>query len=299
MPEPKRSPAPAFRNPYSEALDVIVGGVIIAGLFYEAIIFVASFFPRPEYPTVDIVLKVVRYGATIFFLGIFIWGAVRRFSQARKAARAREASKQVAAALNEMTDQSPGRNIAEISTEKVAESLKNTNIGAEQLTRLVDQRKQQLLIDDEYVLRELSTLIVDYLQPLPRNAKRLLNRFRVNLLIAHSRALFTSEPKVTTQQIGKWLVLMERWPQLGRSLSAVPAKMKTLEDQSNPAAPSEQGNSQSDPFMELVKTLAPPYFGDEDLRKFVHSKPSIWAVAQRLIHYGAHEPPPPPPGASY
>lgn len=230
---------------------------------------------------------VILVGLLVASLGGLVWGARSSFRAARQLVvainqeRARKASVRVAAELDKLKGETP---VAEISTQKVADSLKGTKVADDQLARLVEQRKQQLLIDDDYFREELQTLIVDYLQPLPRNAKRLLNRFRVNLLIAHSRGLLTSEPKVTAQQIGKWLVLIERWPQLGRSLSAVPEKMKVLEEQS-PAPPSVA--PLPDAFMQTVKLLAEPYFGDEDLRKFIHSAPPLAVVLPRLVHYGS------------
>jgi hypothetical protein len=136
----------------------------------------------------------------------------------------------------------------------------------------------------------------------PRNAKRLVNRFRINLLIANRRGLLTSEPKITPRQIGKWMVLLERWPQLGRSLSAVPEKMKIMEDDSilGPKAkvvkeePSSTAaavqDASEDQFMQTVRSLAEPYVGDEDLRNFIRSDPLLATVLQRLVHYGSNEP---------
>lgn len=135
-----------------------------------------------------------------------------------------------------------------------------------------------------------------------------MNRFRVNLLIANRRGLLTVEPKVTPRQIGKWMVLLERWPQFGRSLSAVPEKMRVLEDeavvepkpkivdpkakiveeQSSPTSSAVQSTTQ-DEFMQTAKSLAEPYVGDEDLRKFIRSDPLLATVLQRLVHYGSSE----------
>jgi hypothetical protein len=42
--------------------------------------------------------------------------------------------------------------------------------------------------------------------------------------------------------------------------------------------------------MESIKMLAPPYFGDEDLRTFIKSAPALAIIAQRLVHCKAAEP---------
>ena len=245
--------------------------------------------------------------------------------------RAINTNEKVAAAIGDITDKDPGKNISEITADDVAASLKGARVPKKALDQLVEQHKQQRLIDPGYFRKELGLLIVDYLQPLPRNVKRLWNRFSVNLLIADRRGLFTTEPKVTTQQLGKWLVLMERWPQLGRALSTVPDRMQELEEKSSaiaaqtpmaaaPPAPAKvvvppdpaagqaqpagasvphqtaSGNALQaveaaplDPFMESIRLLAPFYVGDEDLRKFIHSEPSIAGVTARLAHFGTDE----------
>jgi hypothetical protein len=188
--------------------------------------------------------------------------------------------------VDRIKEQSPGKNVAEISVEEVAASVKGTKVSQDALKRLVEQRKQHHLIDHHYFKEEVGQMIADYLQPLPRDAKRVLNRFRVNLLIAHSRQLLTTAPKVNTQQIGKWLVLDERWPQLSRSLCLHPEEMARLEEQSAPPARSARKPVNPDAFKELVKTLAPAYVDDDVLRTFVHSEPALAAILPRLVHYG-------------
>jgi len=263
----------------------------------------------------------VRLWTAIVVMALGLLGTViQLFEQARAIA----ASDQVANAIDQMKRTGPGRNLSDITASEVAATLKG-KVGEKAVNQLFDQHIQQALVDDDYFREELGKLIVTYLQPLPRNAKRLVNRFRVNLLIAHGRGLLTSDPKVTTEQLGKWLVLMERWPQLGRALSASPDKMKGLEKTSGslPAVPNGAGSANvssaadpqpsstttvpaqavsgsgvvsaaaapapTDPFTELLLVLAPFYVGDEDLRKFIHSDPPIALVVERLAHFGADE----------
>jgi hypothetical protein len=280
---PKRSALYALIATFATVGGLAAGSFTLIGLF-------ARFEALKDY---TYVIKGFQYGIAVMLMAFALRGALNAFRNTLAVAKARKANEEVAEVLDKIKDQIPGRNVTEISTQAVAASLKGANVNDDQLTRLVEQRKQQLLIDDEYFREELSSLIVDYLQPLPRNAKRLLNRFRVSLLVAHSRGLLTSDPRVNAQQIGKWLVLLERWPQLGRSLSAAPEKMATLEEQSrNPGAPKSTA-SETDPFMESIKILAAPYFGDEDLRTFIKSAPALAIVMPRLVHYGAAEVPPP------
>jgi hypothetical protein len=222
------------------------------------------------------VLQYVMFGvSTLGLLGLIL--ELRRVLRARKAQRA---SARVDEWLKTQSAE-PGKNVAEIEPHQVAAALPNTRVSEDQLIRLVEQRKQKMLIDDATFSRDVA-MIVDYLQPLPRNAKRVLNRFRVSLLIADRRGLFTEDPKVTKEQIGKWLVLGERWPQLRQSLSAAPERMARLEeDAPGRATPGD------DPFGDHIKVLAPFYAGDDDLRRFIQSPPALAGILPRLVHYGS------------
>jgi len=279
--EIKDKSASSTYGAYSEFLSGLFG-LFLIGLFVYAVgggLLAASFLKR--FPVIN---SILQWSALVIILGI---GTVRRYSTLRKRLQAMNAKEEVDAAFEKLQVQAPSQDVAEISTEKVAQSVKGTKVSIEQLTRLVQQRKQELLIDDDYFRDEISSLIVNYLQPLPRNAKRLLNRFRVTLLIANNRGLLTTEPRVSTQQIGKWLVLMERWPQLGRSLSVSPEKLRLLEELSSQQPSKTVTVSLADSFMESIKLLAPSYAGDEDLRKFLASQPMLATIVNRLTHYAS------------
>jgi hypothetical protein len=231
------------------------------------------------------VLTWVQYAGPALMLVGLTFGLIEEVRRAL----ARSATARVAVALDRIKDENPDMNVAEISAHTVAASVKAAGVSQEHLIRLAEQRKQHVLIDEESFRTEVAGLIVDYLQPLPRSVKRLLNRFRVTLVIADRRGLFDTEPTVTRQQIGKWLVLGERWPQLRLSLSAVPEMMKVLERAAGTPAPPPVAAGQvpaADRFVESMKSLAPAYVGDEDLRRFIHSAPALAVVLPRLVNFG-------------
>ena len=290
MPESKKASSPDTKNPVGEALAMALGAVFIAGLLYLILGGVRwiLLLPFDRNGTFASVLKWIQLVMALIMLGVGFSESILKFFRVRRAVQASEANQRVAAALNEIRQQRPQQNVSDISAADVAKSLTDAKVNQVQLERLVEQGKQQILID-EYFQKELGSLIVTFLQPLPRNAKRLVNRFKVNLLIAHNRGLLSSEPRVTAQQIGKWLVLMERWPQLGRSLSAAPEKMGMLETEADESVTSKPDGSDQDLFMESIKLLSPPYVNDEDLRKFIWSTPRLGQIAERLAHYGAGE----------
>jgi hypothetical protein len=284
MASPLRGNTPSLWKPFKELGYRILSVLFLSGAVYLSIGLLLGIEFLKSYGHA---ISVFRFWIVVVLMGLGGLGTVLQvFGQFR----AINTSEKVAAAIGDIKDKIPGKSISEITSEDVAASIKGAKVGKKTLDQLVEQHKQQLLIDDDYFREELGSLIVDYLQPLPRNVKRLLNRFRVNLLIAHGRGLFTTEPKVTTQQLGKWLVLMERWPQLGRALSAAPGRMRTLEETSEYPAPTQSRvGQQVDLFMNLVQILAPFYVGDEDLRKFIHSEPSLATVVARLAHFGTDE----------
>ena len=186
-----------------------------------------------------------------------------------------------------------------MSVDDLAKSMTGTGVSDDHLKRLVQQGVQKKLIDEDFE-DDMRKLIVLYLQPLPRNAKRVLNRFRVNKVIAANRRLLDTKPTVEVTHLGKWLVLGERWPQLARVLNAAPERIELLEKQAKssapppgaattiaaPAAGAGAPAAPIDPFMDSIRLLAPFYVGDEDLRIFINSEPRLSVVLPRLVYHG-------------
>lgn len=227
--------------------------------------------------------RVVDLVSPIAAGGVFLWALVRGLKQLRDTREAKQASSLVDEELA-----TAGHGLAGISRDELVQRVRTragSGVSDGQLERLVEQRRQERLADDKWLQEDVSRLIAKYVQPLPRNAKRMMNRFRVELLIADSRGLLKGGQPLTPSHIAKWLVLAERWPLLRLSLSADPQKMAELERESRDTAPRPTGPP--DFFMQSLKALAPYYEGDEDLRTFIHSDPQLGDVLQRLVHYGA------------
>jgi hypothetical protein len=119
---------------------------------------------------------------------------------------------------------------------------------------LVRERVQRYLEDESEFQREAADEVMRYLEPMPRHAKRLLNRLRLLLFIAHARLMFGGEPKLSARHIGKWAVLGERWPELFQMLCNTPFHVYDLED-----------DNVHDSW---VKSHLPIYEGDLELRQF-------------------------------
>ncbi len=118
-----------------------------------------------------------------------------------------------------------------------------------------------------------------HLQPYPRHAKRLLNRLRLLLFIAHERNMFGGSTPLGPKHIGKWVVLCERWPSLAQSLTFDPGAIKELEGISQP----ELDQPQLDTYEESLALLAPIYQHDAELKRFLRSEVQLSPVMDRII----------------
>lgn len=138
---------------------------------------------------------------------------------------------------------------------------------------LVRERLQRYLEDESEMQREAEDEVMRYLEPMPRHAKRLLNRLRLLLFIAHERGMFGGKPNLTARHIGKWAVLGERWPELSEAVCRNPEVMLWLED--------------GDQHAVWVKALAPVYEKDDALRRFCVSTPGIKLnpVIKRIVEF--------------
>jgi len=154
--------------------------------------------------------------------------------------------------------------------------------GVEELVR---ERLQLRIMNDSDLLREAYQEVVDRMPPLPRNAKRLINRLRLLIFIAQERGMFGGTPELTPQHIGKWAVLRERWPELAQALAGYPGGMTELEALAG-AGPNAFGDQ--------LKTLVPPLAGDQDLQGYCQSSTKLGPVMERLIHFEPAGPPEPP-----
>ena len=194
----------------------------------------------------------------------------------------------------------------------IGEALKDAvrKLDPQQAKRLIRQRVKSSLTNDEGFRASVPDILVRYLQPLPRNVIRLVNRFKLNTNLAYERELLTTAPQVMIPQIAKWMVLCERWPQLVKSLSAQSDKMEELESdaetwkttqrkykavsaQKPPTADRTQlllalNNVQAAvaAFAERIKVLSPDYEGDADLLECCASEPKLGPVLSRLVHFG-------------
>ena len=151
----------------------------------------------------------------------------------------------------------------------------------------VHQRLQLHAAADEKTRVSAERAILALLPPVPRTAKRLLNRLYFLLVVAYNRNLITLG-RVSAEQLGKWAVLLDRWPEAGRAIIKNPQLAKSLEDKAK----------QEDEFASLCSAYTPPLASDlASLRAFFQSDPKLAAAACYLVYLDANVEFPAPSGA--
>jgi hypothetical protein len=139
---------------------------------------------------------------------------------------------------------------------------------------LAKQRAQRMLADESVLRTQAESEIKKYLPPLPRSAKRLFNHLRVLLVVAEQRHMFGGQPELQAKHLGKWAVLLERWPELGSALTAQPGKLAELEA----ATSIEELSTRLHPA--LASSLT-----SQDLLAFLKSPTKLAPIAERLVYF--------------
>ncbi len=139
---------------------------------------------------------------------------------------------------------------------------------------LIRERLRLYLHNESPLMAQAEAEVIKYIPPLPRNAKRLVNSLRLQFSIASGRGLF--HLSVTATHLAKWVVLKERWPELGLELSTRPHIMSELEE----AAKSQ------DVFRALLGSLQLLYGDADDLRLFCVSAPKLGPWTAQLSGLG-------------
>jgi hypothetical protein len=138
---------------------------------------------------------------------------------------------------------------------------------------LVRERLQRYLEDESEIQREAEDEVMRHLEPMPRHAKRLLNRLRLLLFVAHERKMFGGSPELSSRHIAKWVVLGERWPELAQIVCTNPEIMRRLESVKKHDL--------------VIKERVPLYENDKALRRFCLSRFTIklWPVIGRIVEF--------------
>lgn len=162
---------------------------------------------------------------------------------------------------------------------------------------LVVERQQRHLGTDSELFQEARIQAFKYLLPVPRNAKRLVNRLRLLLFILHGQEALGGRPRLGPKHLGKWVALQERWPQLAQVIAKTPDEMAKLEAAppagGNPREKSEAeegakaGAAAAETIVDHLNRLTPPYAEDVALHAFFKDRPALGPTIRRLVSFGA------------
>jgi hypothetical protein len=147
----------------------------------------------------------------------FVYMVVRRV----KAVRIRSATADIDRTISSLVEPvraSPWT--VEETVEKAADALVSEVSTTKASTDLLAQRARRILVDQ--LVGHVSTQMVRFLPRLPRSIKRLANRQRLVVAVAVSRDMIGGSPPLNGDHLAKWVLLLERWPDLAAAIMREP-----------------------------------------------------------------------------
>lgn len=163
---------------------------------------------------------------------------------------------------------SPSETSVETITQVVAQSVTSVS------SRLIEQRARRVKV--EQLVRDGSGELSSYLPGLPRSVKRIANRHYLLASVAVSRDMIGGTPSLTAQHLGKWAVMMERWPELAAEIIDRPSLAGELERRAKSDGEASGNGS-------LSELLPVGLSQREELVRLLRNPTSIEAVADRLV----------------
>lgn len=135
-------------------------------------------------------------------------------------------------------------------------------------------------LDGSDTLRACAHVVLDGIGDNPRQIKRFVNEYRLLATLASRSGLINhGRPQINLELLAKWLTLTRRWPELAKDLHRHPSLLSYLE-----AAATTLEEAQRDTLLrrsslaaryvdddQLLSLLElPPFFGETDLRSYIH-----------------------------
>jgi hypothetical protein len=144
--------------------------------------------------------------------------------------------------------------------------------------RLRKDRDERFMTDESPERMQGEAAILRFLahDDVPRRAKRMINHLRLLLLVAAKREMFGGSPPLEAVHLGKWVVLLERWPELGRVLRADPSVMALIE---------EAASTDSRALQDVLDRIVPEVASSADLAAFLKDETKLAGLVERLIYY--------------
>jgi KAP family P-loop domain len=139
---------------------------------------------------------------------------------------------------------------------------------------LVQRRVQRYLVEASPARREAEAELLRTPPDLPRTAKRMLNQLRVLFAVAVNSGMLDDTTEITPAHLGRWIVLQSKWPELGQALTINPGRLQQLQASTTPQ---DLQNQLASVGLQVPDT--------EELLRFLHEKPTLDHVLNRLLRY--------------
>lgn len=165
---------------------------------------------------------------------------------------------------------------AGVDVVRLKQELLKSETAKQEGTELALERFLRFVTDDSVLRQEAESEILNYLPAAPRSAKRMINHLRLLLVIASERGMLGGTPPLEAVHLGKWAVLLERWPELGWATHIDTSVIIRLE------AAAREGNPRR--LQEVVQEVAPQVVASPDLAAFLKDDPSLGPFIERLIY---------------
>lgn len=149
---------------------------------------------------------------------------------------------------------------------------KSSQLNSQLANKIIREQQQLYLANDSKEFKEAREAALTHLRLRPRSLKRLINRLRLLIMIVAARNGLRGENPIQPEELGKWVAVQERWPELAMTLVSRPELMKEL----------EEGRSMEDMQAVLPKHLD-YLLESRELRDTINAEPRLSGVMERLV----------------
>lgn len=159
------------------------------------------------------------------------------------------------------------------SVEELREAVQGSSAALNASTELINQRIQRFVVDESRLRQRAELTVSLHIPILPRGAKRAINQLRVTLAIAERRGMFDRNTLLQPEHLGKWVVLIERWPDMAARLASNPQMIVDLESL-----------SVSD-MSRKISDMLPEEDDVDGLCNLLQSEPKMQPVLDHLVRF--------------
>lgn len=282
LPSAKFLPSEGFRNFFLRLLAIvgfiaaILASFVLPGLFFSLLSRALRWIPLPsEWLTwlneflSQSLIRFIGLAAALMVLA-FIVDRMRPSKRKQRAtARARQ---EAVGALNKEINQLES---AGVDVDQMWPALLNSEAAKTGGAALTVRQFLEWVTRDSTLRQEAESEMLRFLPSEPRGAKRMVNYLRLLLVISLERGMLGETSSLSAAHLGKWAVLLGRWPELSWAVRTDPTLMKRLED----------ATDNLEDLQAVVGTVSPQVVASISLAAFLKSEPKLQDVVEPLSYF--------------